>query len=383
MGMAASQARLLSLTSRLHDIELKAQNIQSQKIALATQKDELYQDYCDALDATSIKAAFYGVDGSNYYMDANFSTLCNYSENRCVDYALVNNRSGMLIVSEEAKRAYDRFGHTDKYAFAWAMLGMENNLSTVTDTGDILAQLGVNTSAYDYSQLSINDPTMPIGNGDDLYMTDVEYTVFKRHYGSDATLTNAYDNLIKAKDDTEQRAALKTFREALYSSHSGEIFNAAKVGNGNNSSGDDWSKMSKEFNYYVNLWEAINQAGGCEAIEKGCESGEKGNAWFNNMVNAGLVGIKYFDRSDSKEWSDTSIATSTNHNYLKEEQDEKDLKKAEAAYEHGLSLINKKDTKFDTELSKLETERTAITTEMESISKVRDENIERTFGIFS
>ena len=56
MGMAASQARLLSLTSRLHDIELKAQNIQSQKIALATQKDELYQDYCDALDATSIKA---------------------------------------------------------------------------------------------------------------------------------------------------------------------------------------------------------------------------------------------------------------------------------------------------------------------------------------
>ena len=51
MGMAASQARLLTLTSRLHDVEYKAQNIESQKIALATQKDELYQNYCDALDA--------------------------------------------------------------------------------------------------------------------------------------------------------------------------------------------------------------------------------------------------------------------------------------------------------------------------------------------
>ena len=39
MGMAASQARLLTITSRLHDVELKAQNIENQKIVLATQKD--------------------------------------------------------------------------------------------------------------------------------------------------------------------------------------------------------------------------------------------------------------------------------------------------------------------------------------------------------
>lgn len=55
MGMAASQARLLTLTSRLHDVEYKAQNIESQKIALATQKDELYQNYCDALDAKKFR----------------------------------------------------------------------------------------------------------------------------------------------------------------------------------------------------------------------------------------------------------------------------------------------------------------------------------------
>ena len=55
MGMAASQARLLALTSRMHDIELRAQNLESQKLSLATQEDAAYQKYCDALDAKKIQ----------------------------------------------------------------------------------------------------------------------------------------------------------------------------------------------------------------------------------------------------------------------------------------------------------------------------------------
>ena len=282
-------------------------------------------------------------------------------------------------------RSHD--GYTDKYSFAWAMMGMAENMTTTKSK--ILACIGINTSKEldyfdNYKNRYSEDPNAkPAGNGDDLYMTDIEYQVFSKYYGNDTDLTNAYDNLINAEDDSKRREALKTFRETLYSGKRGnEIYDAAKANGG--AGNENWSDISGEFNYYVNLWEAIHEAGGCEAINQSCQSGETGNDWFNNMVNAGLVGIKYLDSTKgNKEWSDTSIATSTNHNYLKEEQDETDLKKAEAAYEHGLDLINQKDTKFDTELSKLETERSAITTEMESISKVRDENVERTFGIFS
>ena len=45
--------------------------------------------------------------------------------------------------------------------------------------------------------------------------------------------------------------------------------------------------------------------------------------------------------------------------------------------------IDKKDQKFDLDLSKLETERTALTTEYESVKKVIQDNVDRTFGIFS
>ena len=51
--------------------------------------------------------------------------------------------------------------------------------------------------------------------------------------------------------------------------------------------------------------------------------------------------------------------------------------------EYELKKINAKDTKYDKELSKLETERTAIKQEMDSIKTVKNDNIERTFGIFS
>ena len=54
MGMAASQARLLTITARMHDVEYQAQSIQNAKIQLATQSDQVYQNYLEALDATTL-----------------------------------------------------------------------------------------------------------------------------------------------------------------------------------------------------------------------------------------------------------------------------------------------------------------------------------------
>ena len=45
--------------------------------------------------------------------------------------------------------------------------------------------------------------------------------------------------------------------------------------------------------------------------------------------------------------------------------------------------INDKDEEYDLTLSKLDTERQALTTEYESVKKVIEDNIDRTFKIFS
>ena len=103
MGMAASQARLLTLTARLHDVELKAQNIMAQKISLATQKDGLYQEYCDALEATAFKVAYWDGAAGTKLVDANYASVCTYNENRVKQYALKDNQSGLMLVPQETK----------------------------------------------------------------------------------------------------------------------------------------------------------------------------------------------------------------------------------------------------------------------------------------
>ena len=56
MGMAASQARLLAITARIHDVEAQAQAIQNAKIQLSTQSDQVYNNYLEALDAAVLTA---------------------------------------------------------------------------------------------------------------------------------------------------------------------------------------------------------------------------------------------------------------------------------------------------------------------------------------
>lgn len=385
MGMAASQARLLTLTSRLQDIEYKAQNIESQKIALATQQDKLYQDYCDALDATKIQVAFSNGDGTRRFVDANFSTVCGYDANRFMQYSLTNNKTGNVIVDDKTAEAYEGFSN-DKYSFAFAMLGLSHNDSWDDPDTSMGAQVGIGAAQENYG-----DGKADNGNFN-LYMTDVEKKVFESHK-DDSKLTAAYDEITNAETDSDKRKALSAFRDMLYGNDTyvKEIYNYQRLNKGDSQNTEiseeaeydtkvDWGVAQNEFQYYLNLFDQIQAAGGCEVIDPQYVSGDEANTWFNNMVESGMVTISTFN---GNEWKETSVATSTNQNYLQEAQNDADMKKAEAEYKHELSIINRKDSKYDRDLSNLETERTAIKTEMDSIKQVRNDNIERTFGIFS
>ena len=77
MGMSSSQARLLSLTGRMHDIELNAQRIQAQKLRLANESDKVYSDYLIALDAKKLQYRSIATDGSITYREATMNALQN------------------------------------------------------------------------------------------------------------------------------------------------------------------------------------------------------------------------------------------------------------------------------------------------------------------
>mgnify|MGYP007070243079 CR=1 FL=1 len=127
MGMAASQARLLTITARLHDIEYQAQSIQNAKVQLATQQDQIYQDYLAALDATTLTVKDY----TGAVIAATFNNLTGPNAvqvNGNGKYAFYDSRN-RLIVSEEIKSAYDTYKNAgyadDPYMFAMYMVNPE------------------------------------------------------------------------------------------------------------------------------------------------------------------------------------------------------------------------------------------------------------------
>lgn len=437
MGMAASQARLLALTSRMHDIELRAQNIEAQKLALATLEDQAYQKYCDAMDAKKIQVGVQNTEtGKITYVDATFNNVCGYQASNKRQYMMVNNLTGKVMVSPEIKDLYEQYSG-DKYTFAWAAMGYDGQYGWSGGGGPFgepemfmgsggfeFIGIGTNTnygtSGYLRPGTCIYEPNVPwqgkwpdengqmpaIGNGNDLYMSEAEYLVFLMHYteGSSDPLSRAYDALIASTDNggsvSERRKLLNDFRDTLYNEYGQEILNA--MNQDKNWPPEDpsmqptqsipdafqdnttWTgSISRQVSYYENLWEEIEKAGGCETVDEIYCSGEEGVEWFNSMVTSGLVTLYMLDTTKTKGWEVTTIATSVGDNYLQEVQDEEKAKKAEVEYEHETKIINRKDTKFDTELKKLETEENACKTEIDSIKKVKDDNIERTFNLFS
>jgi len=80
------------------------------------------------------------------------------------------------------------------------------------------------------------------------------------------------------------------------------------------------------------------------------------------------------------EVNDVNISSSV---YLDEIANHKRVTEAQATYESEMGKINKKETRLDNQLNQLETERTAIKTEQDSVKNVVKENVDLAFKLFS
>lgn len=105
MGLAASQAKLLSITSRISDNELRSQSITAAKMALATQSTEASRNYINALNTNEYIYRTYDDNGNSIYTALTGAQLTNYSPLKS-QYALVNTK-GQVLVSELDAENYE------------------------------------------------------------------------------------------------------------------------------------------------------------------------------------------------------------------------------------------------------------------------------------
>ena len=382
MGMAASQARLLTITARMHDVEYQAQSIQNAKIQLATKSDQIYQNYLEALDATTLTIKDY--EGNT--IAANFNNLFGIDAVDTKDkYALFDDR-GRLVVEDEIATAYNEFknsgAESDAYAFAMWMLNPNGCNPEDIDLTDAESSIAADTSNLSDKQAKLTKIAAEALNG--LNSTDdLDFTYDKA--GLEMAVEQFPDNKSLQEALDEYNGLEKSYRYKLYQQNPEAIYNKQY--------GEDGEGYfdNNDFNYYVRMYNEIQQAGGCVSIDEfnGPLNGDASTDgdWLKNQLSSGKFSISIVNTdkkngdisfSTTSTATDSSLAETTTSTI-----DKKALAKAEAEYEHESKKIDQKDKKYDMELSKLETEREALKTEYDSVKKVVSDNIERTFGIFS
>lgn len=208
MGMAASQARLLSITSRMADNELRAQIINNAKMRLTDDSSKASEKYISALNKTELMMNNYDLLGNKQYQQLTYANLTSYSAYNN-QYGLIN-KAGELVVSDLDAAKYEN-------AVAKAKDDPDSDALT-----EFLKSYGLEktTSYFDSNKISDDLKTR--------YEGDVEYDdnanrISGLHYGYEVSKTSTekmvYDTLVADYEKTNSaytKAVIKNMKEYLY-----------------------------------------------------------------------------------------------------------------------------------------------------------------------
>lgn len=413
MGMSASQSRLLSLTARLSDLELQAQGIQNAKIRNSMRSSKAQENYLAALDKQVLT-----VKNGSTTSNATVANLTTYNPDVISKQKFLKNTySGQVLVSQKISDAYTN-ANGDLNTFLSAIIGP-------ADTADANSDKIKAGPAYSGAKTYSKDDAISkelIANLTNLRSNMTEMAA--RYDTKAATLTepdqateaaNYKAEAQKARDiaamlddivtqvtfngvDDSVRNALKAVltgdSDAVTAAKTDGVISSTNVnllGNDNDleSFFEDMEKKlgdeshtndAAEVKYYTNLFNEIKESGGCQVVDS---TNINSDDWLTQQVDEGNIRLYEYD-SDAKDgagdfvetsWSsgDTTIGTTS---------DDEAIASAELAYETEMRQTQAQDKRYDMQLQNINTEHTATQTEIDSVKKVIDKNIERAFKIF-
>lgn len=277
MGLSASQARLMMMTSRLSDLELKAQQISNAKVRLADQSEDASRAYSEALDKQVLTVKSFSADGNYSYIQANLNNL---------------------------------------YSSSSAGIAGDSTLRYIKNSAG------------------------------KIYIPDDIITAAHGSVAANGTITGA------------TLAALLT----------------AKGVNPANTT-------APAYKYYQSLVTAMTTSNAIATSTLGANATSP--EWLQAQIGAGNIALyEYSSEGNDGSGGYEQVSWSSGDSSLVEKTDNSDTAKAEAEYETTTAKIKSKEQRLDLELKQIDTEHTAVQTEMDSVKKVMDKNIERTFKIF-
>ena len=429
MGLSASQGRMLLLTARKDDLEFRAQQISQKRLLLSQQLEEVATDYEEATSNRQMTISLYDTSASsdaekqritknltyNMLMSGTWSlgdkTNAGVQQGKNqytgslvsnVNYRLVDTEGAIVIASlseipesatttttKTASESDKGFYHTytenvsggsepeitDEVYHVYAREGKNASNDKFPDgvTAEKSSTIPTSLSAYLGSNASLSTVgntsiQLDKANGIVIVNANGETSYFSAKSGQKYDLTNytpSADDLVDATIDKENEYVVTTNNTTFRNKElqpSGDGKYHVTIG-------------GKEMIYVLDtsLSSGTTDATGNTA----------GPNYLQDCIRNGKYSLqqgKKNEESNKFEWRNVSWDSSSNiyDKYYSEDDDA-----AKAKYDRLQTQIQAQDKKLELELDNIETQRSAVTTEVESIEKVIKDNVDKTFKTFA
>ena len=382
MGMAAGQARLLSITARLTDNENMGQSLSFAKQRLADETEQVNAKYNAALSATKL-TVLTGFNGSvPNYSDISYGLMTGYNTVACGKQYVVTDQKGHILVTKKLKEAFEA-GNGDLNVFLEKLGCSISDLDTTAED----AKQKVHEAWDKYLKsvgLSFEDEEHGTANTDgEFEFKYVQKTGGQSIFDGYAAYSYAgkdypinFDGTTKEQRELYDYAVALTANYALPAKFSGlqtvqnDLENAGLI------------------QYYTNIFNEMSQHGYyTEANEidtlANTTSSYKGGvmkaSWFEQQLKEGKLLLKSYSTTE-RDFIQTTLS---DDDAIQEVEDERMIALVESEYNQDIAALEKKDQRIDLELKKLDTEHNALQTEYESVKNVVDKNVEKSFSMFS
>ena len=385
---------------------LRSETLNPTKSSTYNNADELYK-LVSFSESTTNKGVYYPSDKTQYSAllaqlnNLKGTTYYTGTNKTIIDYISNFDVSGVFADTSKASNISATTNEPDKTLYVYWDKAKENEKENEEDKQQIddLMKLKMLLNGGSWKKTSnIFDPifgTNLIGEATttgNIYTDDMQNTLNAYTRTNNANMGEALVKMASDIKDSETNKALttannnfQTFFTSIGTTQEEFETKLSNYNTYNNAVADLSTKDQTTYTkyeddnlgpYYEQIFNAINAAGGCTEITT---ENAKSGSWLTNMVKNAQVVLATFD-NDKKELDNITASSNVG---LREISNDREITKADSEYEADMEAINSKETKYNTQLNQLESERNAIKTEIESLKQIREDNISSTFKLFS
>lgn len=385
---------------------LRSETLNPTKSSTYNNADELYK-LVSFSESTTNKGVYYPSDKTQYSAllaqlnNLKGTTYYTGTNKTIIDYISNFDVSGVFADTSKASNISATTNEPDKTLYVYWDKAKENEKENEEDKQQIddLMKLKMLLNGGSWKKTSnIFDPifgTNLIGEATttgNIYTDDMQNTLNAYTGTNNANIGEALVKMASDIKDSETNKALttannnfQTFFTSIGTTQEEFETKLSNYNTYNNAVADLSTKDQTTYTkyeddnlgpYYEQIFNAINAAGGCTEITT---ENAKSGSWLTNMVKNAQVVLATFD-NDKKELDNITASSNVG---LREISNDREITKADSEYEADMEAINSKETKYNTQLNQLESERNAIKTEIESLKQIREDNISSTFKLFT